>query len=198
VRLPPWSRALWLALLLLCCALLMPPRVRAERRPVFGPDGAERAGQGLVAAGGAGLSDQAPRVQVLKPTDLLSFRLLASDPNLDPAKRAAALKELLRKIGTVPESELAPDVRELLEALRGPKDVEAKAGAKNGSLTAAAKGADPTETAGPLPGAAQLSAFRERAITAVEQHFQDVKEQLARYYTEETRNSKSETRRKEE
>jgi hypothetical protein len=202
LRLPEWGRALWLALLLLCCALLMPPRVRAERDPAGGKPG-DTASLGLRTGGGAGgvlaTPGQTPRVQVLKPTELLAFQLTATDPQLPPAARAAALKELLRKIGNVPESELAPEVRELLEALRDDgTQKNGKNGEKNGSVLAPAKGDNPAEPGAPPEGAAQVPDFREKAVSAVEQCFPDVKEQLGRYYAAETRNPKLEIRRKEQ
>lgn len=201
MRLPEWSRALWLALLLLCCALLMPQRVRAAKGTAAWRDGGA-AGSGLkrAAAGpGAGVAavSRTPHVQVLKPTDLLVFQLKATDPLLPPAAKAEALKELLKKIGNVPESELAPEVRELLNLLRG--EAAAKNGEPEGTQQGTATGEPKEGVAAPKEaGAAQIPNYAERAMTAVEQNFGDVREQLERYYMGETRSSKSEIRRKQQ
>jgi len=201
IRLPEWSRALWLALLLLCCALLMPPRVRASRLPGLSETGGLaglRDGAGL--NGGPAAGSRAPHVQVLNPTDLLVFQLKATDPLLPAAAKAELLKELLKKIGNVPESELSPEVRELLNMLRSEvasKDGGGKTGTEEGRQQGKANGEPSEGAANPLAGAAQIPDFTERAMAAVEQNFGDVREQLGKYY-KETRNSKPEIRRKQQ
>lgn len=189
IRLPQWSRALWLALLLLCCALLMPPRARSN--PLL--DAAAAATQSWNAGGaGAGSNgawqssrSHTPLVQPLSQRELLIFRLKATDPNLPPAQKAEALKELLKKIGNAPENELSPEVRELLNALRNEvavKDDNGKTGAPDGTKQLSANDASPAETAAWSAGVAQIPGFAERALATVEQNFGDVREQLEKYY----------------
>jgi hypothetical protein len=199
IRLPAWSRAVWLALLLLCSALLMPPRAQADRN--LPPRGEGAGGVGLRGGAPGALNSsaqQSPRVQVLKPTELLVFQLTATDPNLPQVAKAAALKELLKKIGNVPESELTPEVRELLTLLRseaGVKEGNGKPGDQNGNQQHTATGDQKDNPANPLNGgAAQGVNFTERAMATVDQDFSDVKEPLERYYTQklEVRNPKPE------
>ncbi|MGD0088724.1 MAG: hypothetical protein ABSE73_02285 [Planctomycetota bacterium] len=201
IRLPEWSRALWLALLLLCCALLMPPRARTARglaaNELSGLAGL-RDGGGL--NGAASGDSHAPHVQVLNPTELLAFQLKATDPLLPAAAKAEALKELLKKIGSVPESELSPEVRELLNSLRSEvaiKNGADKTGTQEGAQESAGRNEPNEGTAGSVAGAAQIPDFTERAMATVEQNFGDVREQLQRYYRE-IRNTKSEIRRKQQ
>ena len=204
VRLPPWSRSLWLALLLLCCALLMPPRTRPGSVPGAAEFGgmhalnARRNGAGFDGAFPAG--SHAPHVQVLNPSDLLVFQLKATDPLLPAAAKAEVLRELLKKIGAVPETELSPEVRELLDMLRSEvalKNGGGKNGEEGGKQDGKTNGKPNEGPVNPLAGAAEIPGFTERAMATVEQNFGDVREQLTKYYRE-IPNSKSEIRRKEQ
>jgi len=201
IRLPEWSRALWLALLLLCCALLMPPRARSSRIPgpmELGGMPGLRDGSGI--NGGPAADSHTPHVQVLNPSDLLIFQLKATDPLLPPEAKAEVLKELLKKIGNLPESELSPEVRELLNMLRSEvamKDGGSKPGEQEGRQQGKSNGEANEGTANPLAGAAQVPDFAERAMATVEQNFGDVREPLEKYY-KEIRKSKSKIRRKQE
>ena len=187
VRLPDWSRALWMSILLLCCAWLMPPR--AAVRQIHIVETQAKPTLTLKSAGDASADDaassQTPRVEVLNPTDLFDLQLKASDPELSQSARNEALQELLKKIGHVPEGELTPEVRELLNAFRNGKDSKAAAkddtdGSKQLNSKAAPVKEDTAATELGVPAA--LPAAREKAITVIESQFTDVREQLERYY----------------
>jgi hypothetical protein len=137
---------------------------------------------------------------VLNPSDLLVFQLKATDPLLPAAAKAEVLKELLKKIGTVPETELSPEVRELLDMLRSEVSLK-NGGGKNGEeggkqpgKTSNGPGEGPVN---PLAGAAMIPGFAERAMATVEQNFGDVREPLTKYY-QEIPNPKSQIPRKQQ
>ncbi|HEY3321103.1 MAG TPA: hypothetical protein VGP72_11605 [Planctomycetota bacterium] len=183
---PAWTRGLWLAALLLCCALLMPPQTEAARPLSSARENAASLQLRDPQSGGADGPGQTPRVQVLTPTDLIKYQLLATDPDMPLAQKSQALKELIKSIGTVPESELAPEIRDILNTLRA--DV-AKA-EKNGK----SEQPDGTQQTAGKPGSTNDSPAREvgvpanigridpQVLTTIQQHFGDVKEQLDRYY----------------
>jgi len=191
LRIPDWSRALWLAVLLLCCALLMPPNVSAVRTASM-----ERAALKLAAAsrenapdmdGAPAAARQTPTVHVLPPTELLKFQLASSEAELPADVKAHLLKELQLRIGNVPESELTPEVRDILNALRSPDASEKKTGGeaetKLGSADIKGKPtAEDVARAHESGVAANVPQFRERAYAAVQQQFPDVKTMLERYY----------------
>ena len=185
LRLPDWSRALWLALVLLCCALLVPPH-RAST--LIAKSRADSAQELTLAQPGSSNGDPAAptpsaRVQPLSPTELLQLQLLASDPESTTAQKAAALRELQQKIGAVPESELAPDVRDLLTTLRqeqsGPETE--KAGSQTVlTLQDGKMRENPDNRA--LQGAAKIPVSPEKVFTSISHSMPDVQEQLSRYY----------------
>lgn len=189
---PEWSRALWLALLLLCSALLMPPRVDVTRGLPIRENRSVASGMRLMAGPADGVvadARRAPTVQVLTPTELLALQLKLSDPEMIPAAKAEALKDLLKKIGNVPESELAADVQDLLNTLRSesgvkPADSKAKPEERSGSQqTTGAQGAKTdVNPAMDVGKPANLVEFTERAFTQIGQSFPDIKASLESYY----------------
>ncbi len=186
MRWPAWSRAPWLAALLLLCALLMPQQSVAPvaANPTRAP-GAESLTQRIAMPGElTETRPGTPRVQVLAPTELLRLQLLATDPQAVPEQQAEALKELLNRIGNVPESELAPDVRDLLNAMRARvvKTAPEAAAAPSGAQQQTAANHDAPPSAPGAQSAADLRGFNAQAISTIEQHFGDVRTALGRYY----------------
>ncbi len=182
---PAWSRAIWLAMILLLSAILMPA---SDLRSVKTFE--RSAGLGLtVGPGGGGGKDtsatlrETPRVQVLAPAELHKLELIATDPELSAARKSEALKELNDAIGGLPESELTPDVRQLLDTLRkdaAPPDATAKA---DGSIVKSANGEEKSARAFPVKPADYKSFENvDKAWAASESQFGDVRERLARYY----------------
>lgn len=182
---PAWSRAIWLAMILLLSAILMPANdtrtVKTfERSPGLGLTGGPGGGGGKDTS--AALRE-APRVQVLAPVELHKLELIATDPQLSAAMKSEALKELNDAIGGLPESELTPDVRQLLEALRkdaAPPSPVAKA---DGSIVKSATGQEKSKQMAEVKPA-DYKPFDnvDKAWAASESQFGDVRERLARYY----------------
>lgn len=188
LRLPRWSRAVWLALIVFISAALTPvsrlPQPTGER-PLNGADSAIPA---ALAGGGdaravspKALSDNA-RVQVLSPAQLRKLELIATDPNLPPSAQASALNELQNAIGNIPESELTSDVRQLLDTLR--KSSAAAETKAAGNQTGSAQQSDgkpqrPSEKPG-----VEYDAFQavEKAWRSGEPRFSDVRDALRKYY----------------
>ena len=192
LSLPDWSRAIWLALILLCCALLMPPQIQSARHAAP----ASRLIQAGImkappAAGADGQTQQnAPRVQVLSPTELSKIQLMATDSQMPQALKAEALKDLESKIGVIPESDLAPEVREVLDMLRKERSEKALASEKTAGPEKTGGHGESGRESKPEPAIANVApalamdpaAFREKAITVISAHFPDVLEALDRYY----------------
>jgi hypothetical protein len=183
--LPVWHRAVWLALIMLLSALLMP----ARRVDDTVTESLQRArANGSMANPGAASGESAKReaeplrVQVLAPAQLRKLQLMATDTELPPALKAQALDELLKAIGSVPESALTQDVREILELLR--KDARAPAAETKNDGNASAADAPATAKARAVPSAAQFDPLTagEQARTAVAARFPDVEAELLRYY----------------
>lgn len=185
LRLPDWSRALWLALILLCCALLVPPRRSASVSSKIRADAAAEIMLSQPGSGGSDTASSSPtaRVQPLSPTELLQFQLLASDSEMTAAQRAAALRDLQQKIGAVPESELAPELRDLLAVLRQEPNGATVEAAGSQTVLKVNDG----KTGGPLDnqalhGEARIPASPEKVFTSIAHTMPDVQEQLSRYY----------------
>ena len=183
---PAWSRAIWLAMILLLSAILMPAN---DLRSVKTFE--RSSGLGLTAGpgGGGGGKDasatlrETPRVQVLAPAELHKLELIATDPQLSAAQKSEALKELNDAIGGLPESELTPDVRQLLDTLRkdaAPPDAASKA---DGSIVKSANGEEKSARAAVVKPA-EYKSFEnvDKAWASSESQFGDVRERLARYY----------------
>ncbi len=188
IRLPAWSRSVWLAGVVLCCALLMPEVPAAKPESARGRDEVRRVTlrAGGAEAGGGGASNrlnETPRVQPLSPTQMMKLQMNATDPRAHI--RAEALKELRAKVGGVPLSALPPELRAMLEDLEKDAAVLAlQTGAdvpKAGSAQQIGNPADVPSTPRPLQ-AVRTPEMIEKAFTAVRENFPDVEEELARYY----------------
>lgn len=189
LRLPEWTRALWLALLMLCSALLMPPRVDAARTTNTVRESRQNATlqRSITVSPESAAAEprRAPYVQPLTPTEKLKMDLQLSDPDMSTKEKAELLKELEKKISNVPETELDPELRDVLAKLRaetGAKTPEiAKPEIKDGSQQST--GAQGKTDVNPLEqnGGVDVK-ITERAFTQIGQSFPDVKSQLELYY----------------
>lgn len=192
LRLPEWSRALWLALLLLFSALLMPPRVEAARNTTGTRENRPQTTvqRSAIAAseGPAAETRQAPFVQPLTPTEILKLNLDLSNSEMTTEAKTALLRDLEKKIGSVPETELTPELRDILNSLRaetGTKTADAaKPDLKTGSQQTTSDKNSKTEPAA-LKQTGAVNADLTRAFTQIGQSFPDVKDQLEKYYTKQ-------------
>jgi hypothetical protein len=196
LKLPAWAPALWLTVVLLSCALLVPPQIATETRA----DAREQARERRLKmsaleldSGGAdragGETQNTPRVQPLSPTELWKLQLRVSDPTLSTEQRRELLNDLQRKTGGIPESELTAEIRDLLNILREPdkSTVEASPSsvtpaAPGGSAQQQAVAPAESEAMGEV-GAANAALLRARGLALAKSEFPDVKEALIRYYT---------------
>lgn len=187
LRLPVWTPALWLALILLCSALLVPPQIEAESKAAAREreQSRRRTPAAMLAPGeqqGATASN-APRVQPLSPTELWKLQLRASDPSLTAEQKRQLLNELQQKTGAIPEGELTAEIRELLSQLREPD-----AGAKQLNPEKTAGSAQASNNGGEKPSQVQPAApneatIRERGLARAANDFVDVRDELIRYYS---------------
>lgn len=203
VRLPEWSRGLLLALLILCCALLMPPwTTNTIQTGELDRLAKMHAGGGMDehrVSAPPHLPGEAPRVQILSPTQLKKFQLLATDEKLSQAEKSKIEMELRDKIGAIPESELAPALRELLDMLReetgGKKKADGREDGKTGSQQNLAKensGADGNNgSATPVQNI--VPEFFERPFAAQRDSYPDVQTRLDRYYMGQKKQTEIET-----
>jgi hypothetical protein len=194
LRLPEWSRALWLAGLLLCCALLMPEaRSLSANAPVMQNDNPLRFS--IAQGGGGGDSGEpsadagADYVDPLSKTDMWELQFKVSDPNLNAEEKEQLYNRVMGKVGDIPINALSPELREMLQALQSgmrEKKPDAKSGAgESGSAQTTSDDADaekPSST-GTTTGVASIPAEMEKALTTVREHFADVEEDLRRYYS---------------
>jgi len=189
LRLPNWTPALWLALILLCSALLVPPQVEAESKAAARERELSRR---RMPAATLAMGDQqpgaanaaTPRVQPLSPTELWKLQLRASDPSITADQKRQLLNELQQKTGTIPEGELTAEIRELLSQLREP-DTGAKQSQTektSGSTQQASNngGEKPSQI---QPAAANEATIRERGLARATNDFVDVRDELIRYYS---------------
>lgn len=187
IQFPEWAPALWMALIGLCCALLVPPQIEVESAAAARDreQGRRKSAPAVVVEGAAENTTPAtPRVQPLSPTELLKLQLRATDPNLANEQRKQILAEVQQKIGGVPENELTDDVRELLRELRGNSEIARvpNTDLASGSAQQAAKAAGEVASNG-LSEAANAVSFRERGLAFAQREFFDVKDELNRYYS---------------
>ena len=183
MRWPAWTRAIWLALILLLSALLIPP---SEPAAFQAPEHNGTA-VSIVADGGDAKNaqqnlSQLPRVQVLSPAQLRKLELMATDDKMPAPMKADALKELNDAIGGLPESELTPEVRQLLEMLR--KDVGIKKDVKKDGQSVGVTERTESPKDRSEQSAAAYAPFKdtERGWSEADAHFFDVHEQLKKYY----------------
>jgi hypothetical protein len=187
LRWPAWSRALWLGLLALGCAVLMPehpPRPEGVREGLS-QDGAGRegAGPGSRPANGARF-DRLSRgeVELFTPTETRTIELAVYGSDVPDALREEAVRLLEAKIGTLPESEWSPEVREWLKQLRK-KDGPSEAKTTEGAVTAAGTGQEPSAApkgGAPPPPLPPLD--KPMLLGVVKDRFPDVAAALERYY----------------
>lgn len=184
IAFPEWSRAIWLAIIVLLSAILIP----ANRSMAFHPPEGTAAIGVTAASGGAGKESsgtlrEVPRVQVLSPAQMRKLELIATDNQLPAFMKTDALKELNEAIGGVSESELTPDVRQLLDMLRKDTGAEVSNSKTDGSVqfTSKKEVAQPS-AAGASP--AEYKAFEnvEQAWASSESVFPDVRKRLDTYY----------------
>jgi hypothetical protein len=187
LRPPSWSPVLWLGLLLLGCALLMPER-EAESvngdRSAFG-----RAGMGIRATGGGApkrFSSGAPkkRITPFTPTDRYRGRIVALDDRLSKEEKAAMLRELESKLGSLSESDLPDEDRALLAELR--EQIGGKKTAKEpkgGTMsTRASQNEEPASAEPRHVGAASAGRSPVELVAIARDRFPDEADALARYY----------------
>jgi disulfide bond formation protein DsbB len=187
MSLPQWSRALWLALLLLFCAILMPaqsaaPRLAAPIRDDLRPSVRANPGGGSP----AGEKPPAGSVQVYSPSELLKMQLMVTNPNLSAEQREQLKTDLLSKIGDTPLSSLSAEVRDLLKML----DIEnvrkpEKAGGEQGEQGTAQgngnAGENDPETKKNL-GTGAVVPVSAQAFTVIREQYPDVQPYLERFY----------------
>lgn len=193
LRLPSWTPALWLALILLCSALLVPPQIEAESKAAARERELSRR---RTPAATLAMGDQqpgaahttTPRVQPLSPTELWKLQLRASDPSLTAEQKRQLLNELDQKTGAIPEGELTAEIRELLSQLREPgtsaKQLPSEKTASTGQQASNNGGEKPSQV---QPAAANEATIRERGLARAANEFVDVRDELIRYYSGEAK-----------
>ncbi|MEI6233284.1 MAG: hypothetical protein WCT04_09540 [Planctomycetota bacterium] len=182
---PTWSRAIWLCMIALISATLMPPNepdiiALSVRSPAIGLTAGESTGG---AKDASPMLRESPRIQVLSPAQMRKLEL-AIDPHMPTVLKSELLKELNEAMAGISENELTPEVRHLLNMLR--KDLDASIPPKknaDGSISVATK--TDAERAGRVD--AKVAVYErfgnvEKAWAASETQFEDVRERLARYY----------------
>ena len=182
LRLPNWSRAVWLALIAFISVSLTPAAVRLPQPTAnFHAGESENASLSTLAVSPNALPEHA-RVQVLSPAQMRKLELIATDPNLPPSAQADALKELQNAIGNIPENELTDDVRQLLDTLR--KSSAATETKAIGNLTANAPDSVEKPNRPSVKPGIEYEAFQavEKSWTAGSPRFSDVKAALRKYY----------------
>lgn len=189
LRLPNWTPALWLALILLCSALLVPPQIEAESKAAAREreQSRRRAPTPTLSMSDSqpgAIAGTTPRVQPLSPTELWKLQLRASDPSITPEQKRQLLNELQQKTGAIPEGELTTEIRELLSQLREPdaaaKPTQTEKPAGSGLLASNNGTEKPSQV---QPAAANEATIRERGLARAANDFVDVKEELIRYYS---------------
>ncbi|MCZ7648841.1 MAG: hypothetical protein M5U26_26885 [Planctomycetota bacterium] len=189
LALPAWSRGLWLGLLALGCALLMPEQDAARERPEgLRLHETERTQAGGGAAGGP-VRPLSPvssgfRVNPLSPQELYEARLYASDEQFPLALKEAFLAKLEGKVAGRPESELDDEVRRVLSELRRQTGKESRPDAPEaGSQVVAGAGEEaPHSPALEQVGAPEAAQAPAELVGVARIRFPDVSEALARYY----------------
>jgi hypothetical protein len=190
IHFPDWSRMLLLAFLLLCCAWLAPaldkPRdVSGENNRPRRVASAQRSSGGESAAN---VADESPSVEVLSQTDLQRFQLVASDPMLNDSRKSEEFQKLMAKLGGIPENQLTPLDRQLLNQLRtdGAKTARAeeKRGGDDGTVQNTG-GNDPGkgDSSGKVGAPATIPEMNARALSAMHEQFPANEQQrLEKYY----------------
>jgi hypothetical protein len=190
IHFPDWSRLLLLAFLLLCCAWLAPAldKDTSDKVPTDRPRRAAGARGGGGGESAANAIEDSPSVEVLSQTDLQRFQLVASDPLLSDSRRTEELQKLMNKLGGIPENQLTPLDRQLLNQLRGDsaKSINSsdKKGNEDGTVQNTA-GTDPgkQDSEGKIGRAATIPELTARALSVMQDQFPvDEQQRLASYY----------------
>ncbi|HYF49138.1 MAG TPA: hypothetical protein VEJ63_07025 [Planctomycetota bacterium] len=186
LRTPSWSRALWLAVLFVLCALLMPERQIIAAAPVRTL--ASRTPVVEVSAGPGGSQEKAgaetPRVEPLSATEMFKLKFELSSGQLTPEQREKMLRELKTRIGDTPPTALPQELQDILNILE--KDsVQKKDAAESNPASSSQKvgGEGETHRTGELPGIANVPEQLQKAFTRVREHYSDVQTELERYYS---------------
>ena len=181
---PAWSRAIWIAMILLLSALVTPPRhivnsASIERAPEVGVSAASAGARSEKSAA----PREVPRVQILAPAQMRKLELMATDPQLSTASKRDALKELNEAIGGIPEGDLTPEVRELLDLLRTQTASVKSDKDAAGALRVSTKH-EPANSNPAAPSPAEYTPFQnvEQAWASSAADFEDVRTRLAAYY----------------
>jgi hypothetical protein len=186
VRVPAWGRAIWLAIIFLFSAILMPAStpIAASRMDRNSPGGIDAGGENASSRASA-QQREAPKIEVLSPAELRKLQLIATDPDLLAAAKSEALKELLNSMGGIPESELTPEVRQLLDILR--KETASKSVANPEAAGSIASATQNQSEAQRFAAEAKAAGYRpfenpDKGWAAAEANFPDVAERLKAYY----------------
>lgn len=185
--LPGWSRVLWLALLLLGCAILVP-----EQSAVVGRRSADGWGEGDGPQGGSSsmkplrspsLEDAFKRIEVLTQSEKEKLAIACAQ-DVPEALKGEVLSEIEAKLGGLSDRDLSTEVRELLAELR--RQVRGKDGASlnegSATVTARPSGDDP----GSVPTEVGVNVLtQQETLGLVRDRFPDVAEALQRYYRAE-------------
>jgi len=182
LKLPAWSHMLWLGLLALGCALLMPqqkpePTVAATKKVSD-----ENIGLRLK-SGGEGLGgDTQLKVKPLSATEMKTLELYVLDPNLALEEKKSLYEDISARVAGIPESQLDQDLRQYLKELRN--QVKADQGEKpvNGTQTNEGKPGNekPKHVAvTPMP---VKPLDRAQLAGVAHDSFPDVEPELRRYY----------------
>ena len=186
VRPPMWSSALWLGLLFLGCAVLMPEQQASHALSKEG-DRLRTEKGGATKAGPARWDSPKKNPSIISlftPTELLKGRLAAMDETPDTIK-ADTLKELEAKIGTLPESRLPQEVRKLLAELREqvrPDGAEKAFGDGSVQVNRTGGARKPGERPRRHVGAAAGAMDPAKLIGIMRERFPDEADALERYY----------------
>jgi hypothetical protein len=202
MRFPTWARSIWLAILLVLCALLMPAQTEIKStgpRQLLNPDPrlalALQNATGGDADGEKNASDLAPHIEPFSKTDMLALKLQFCNEQLSPEAREKLLKDLETKIGETPRNALSQDLQEMLSTLqreslaRKTKDAASEQNTATSAQTVKNDASKETVKINPLPGIAAIPDTMEQAFTTVKDHYPDVKEELERYYRQPSKSS---------
>ena len=191
VRLPEWSSYLWLGLLALSCALLLPPREEAETLDSDGPSisMAKNAGGGTEAGPGKlnSLSGKPDKLEIslLTPTDWLKADVLMQDQETPMAWKEDFLREMEAKLGSLAPENMNSKERELLEQLRRQTSKAAQENKTGIESTAESNGANtaaPKETKINLQGLQTLPKTEAERRAVFQERFPDVQNALEKYF----------------
>ena len=195
---PAWSRVVLLAFVLLCCAWLTPRNDGSEgaRSAIDDARNRRNAGRTLGDAGGDGSAaamDEIPGIETLSQPDQQKFMLLASDDKLPESMKSEQFKDLQAKLAGIPENQLTPLDRQLLNQLRPPganPDKLKDANGSDASSTSAGKENPHDSENGGSVRPAKGSAEPAKVYSAIRTQFPaELQHKLDSYYKpSETRN----------